>query len=139
MWSRARSRRPVDASIHAASSSALARSRIGGVAGRVERRQDPLCASAVAQHDPGPAEPVDESAARPAGRASMLHANRGVELARSARAKARYSAWRLLRTPCVEDSAASANHAACAARAASVIPASVIASRAKARMLSSSR
>ena len=60
-------------------------------------------------------------------------------LARSTRAKARYSAWRRPRTPSVEDSAAAANHAACAASAASVSPAAVIASSANARMLSSSR
>ena len=44
-----------------------------------------------------------------------------------------------LRTPAVEAPAASANHAACAARARSVSPASAIASSANARMLSSSR
>ena len=45
----------------AASSSAPARSRgRGGVAGGVERRQDPLRAAAVAEDDPGPAEPVDD-------------------------------------------------------------------------------
>ena len=31
------------------------------VAGRVERGQDPLCAPAVAEDDPGPAEPVDDA------------------------------------------------------------------------------
>ena len=41
----------------------------GGVAGRVERGQDPLRASAVAEDDPGPAEPVDDARARAAGRA----------------------------------------------------------------------
>ena len=41
--------------------------------------------------------------------------------------------------PVVDDAAAAANQAACAARARSDIPASVIASRANARMLSSSR
>ena len=41
--------------------------------------------------------------------------------------------------PAVEDPAASANHAACAARARSASPASAIASSANARMLSSSR
>ena len=33
----------------------------GGVAGRVECGQDPLRASAVAEDDPGPTEPVDEA------------------------------------------------------------------------------
>ena len=33
----------------------------GGVAGRIEGGQDPLRASAVAEDDPGPAEPVDEA------------------------------------------------------------------------------
>ena len=33
----------------------------GGVAGRVECGQDPLCASAVAEDDPGPTEPVDDA------------------------------------------------------------------------------
>jgi len=32
----------------------------GGVAGRVDCAHDSLCTSAVAEHDPGPAEPVDE-------------------------------------------------------------------------------
>ena len=59
--------------------------------------------------------------------------------ARSSRANARWSAWRPLRTPSVEDRAAWANHAACAASARSVRPASASASSAKARMLSSSR
>ena len=62
MWSRASSRRPVDASIHAASSRRVGPVPGGrGVAGRIECGQDPLCASAVAEHDPGPAEPVDEA------------------------------------------------------------------------------
>ena len=42
-----------------ASSSATG-SRAGRVAGGVEGGQDPLCAAAVAQHDPGPAEPVGD-------------------------------------------------------------------------------
>ena len=70
MWSRASSRRPVDASIHAASSRALGPvADRGRVAGRVERSQDSLCAAAVAEDDPGPAEPVGDARARAAGRA----------------------------------------------------------------------
>ena len=66
------------------------------------------------------------------GSCAALQASAASMLARSARAKERCSAWRLLRTPCVEDAAASANHAACAARARSVSPASAIASSANA-------
>ena len=65
----------------------------GRVAGRIERGQDPLRASAVAEHDPGPAEPVDEAERDAAGRCTMLQANAASMLARSARAKARCSAW----------------------------------------------
>ena len=43
--------------------------RRGRVAGGVERGQDPLRAAAVAEDDPGPAEPVDDARARAAGRA----------------------------------------------------------------------
>ena len=77
---RARSRRrcgrgrargdPVDASIHAASSSASARSAVGSrAAGGIERGQDPLRAAAVAEHDPRPAEPVRRCRARAVVRA----------------------------------------------------------------------
>jgi hypothetical protein len=69
----------------------------------------------------------------------MAHVNAASMFVRSVRAKARCSAWSPLRTPEVEDAAASANQAAWAAKARSDTPASVIASRAKARMLSSSR
>jgi hypothetical protein len=34
---------------------------LGGVAGRVKRRQDPLCPPAVAEDDPGPTEPVGDA------------------------------------------------------------------------------
>ena len=60
-WSRARSRSPVDASIQPASSSALARSRPAPASpDGVERGQEPLRASTVAEHDPGPAEAVGD-------------------------------------------------------------------------------
>ena len=75
----------------------------GGVAGRVECGQDSLRASAVAEHDPRPSEPVDDARARAADRGSCVHAKAASMLARSARAKARCSAWSLLRTPCVDD------------------------------------
>jgi len=58
---------------------------------------------------------------------------------RSARANARCSAWRALRTPAVDPAAAAAYHAACASRARAVSAAASSASSAKARMLSSSR
>ena len=67
-----------------------------------------------------------------------LHASAASMLARSARENAKCSACRALRTPGVEASAAVANHAACAPSASSAVPASVIASNANARMLSSS-
>ena len=78
----------------------------GRVAGGVECGQDPLRASAVAENDPGPTEPVDDARARRSGSCSMLHVSAASMLARSARAKARCSAWSLLRTPWVDDAAA---------------------------------
>ena len=111
----------------------------GRVAGRVERGQDPLRASAVAEDDPGPAEPVDDARARAAGRARRSRPGRRrcwrarPGRRRGARPGGRCAPlrWRTRR--------ASANQAACAARARSVSPASAIASSANARMLSSSR
>ena len=110
-----------------------------GVAGRVERGQDPLRASAVAENDPGPAESVGDAGRRAAGRArrSRPTRRRCWRARRGRRTGARLG--RLLRTPAVERSATSANQAACAARARSVSPASPIASSANVRMLSSSR
>ena len=108
MCSRARSRSPVDASNHDASSSAVPRSSGGGgVAGGVERGHDPLRTAAVAEHDPGPPEAVDdgEREQRVVGRRHQASA--ASMLARSVRANARCSAWRLLRTPSVDEAAAS--------------------------------
>jgi len=73
------------------------------------------------------------------GSLAALQASAASRFGRSRRANARYSAWRLLRTPAVETPAAAPYHAACAARASRVAPASAIDSSAKARMLSSSR
>ena len=106
MWLRASSRWPVDASIHAASKRALARSSgRADITDRVERGQDPLGASAVAEHDPGPAEPVDDARAPAAGRArrSTPTRRRCWRARRGRRPDGR--AWRLLRTPAVEASA----------------------------------
>ena len=73
------------------------------------------------------------------GSLAALQASAASRFGRSRRAKARYSAWRLLRTPAVDAPAAAPYHAAWAARASPVAPASAIDSSAKARMLSSSR
>ena len=111
----------------------------GRVAGRVERGQDPLRASAVAEDDPGPAEPVDD-AEREQRVVRGAPGQRGVDVGAlgagegemlGLAAAAHTLRWRI--------AAASANQAACAARARSVSPASAIASSANARMLSSSR
>ena len=94
---------------------------VGGISGGIESRENPQCATTVAEHDPCPAETVDdpEPQQRIVNRAVASAASM---LARSILAKARCSAWRLLRTPSVDSSAASANHAACAASAFSVRP-----------------
>ena len=111
----------------------------GGVAGRVERGQDPLRASAVTEDDPGPAEPVDEAERDAAGRARCSRpARRRCWRARPGRRRgARLGGCCAPRRSRI--AAASANQAACAAKARSDSPASVIASSANARMLSSSR
>ena len=90
----------------------------GRVAGGVERGQDPLRASAVAEDDPGPTEPVDDARARAAGRARRSRSTR--RRCWPARPGRRRGArpGRLLRTPSVDDAAASANHAAWAAKPA---------------------
>ena len=111
----------------------------GRVAGRVERGQDPLRAATVAEDDPRPTEAVDdvEREQRVVGRRSRP-ARRRCWRARLGRTRGTRLAGRCAH-PASTIAAASANHAACAARARSVSPASVIASSAKARMLSSSR
>ncbi len=95
----------------------------------------PLLSPRTIQAQPNP---LTMASVRSGSRAAV-QASAASMLARSVRAKDRCSAWRSLRTPCVDDPAAAANHAACASSARSVSPASVIASSAKARMLSSSR
>ena len=111
----------------------------GRVAGGVERGQDPLRASAVAEDDPGPAEPVDD-AEREQRVVRGAPGQRGVDVGALGPGEGEVlglaAAAHALRST---TAAASANQAACAARARSVSPASVIASSANARMLSSSR
>ena len=110
-----------------------------GVAGGVERGQDPLRAAAVAEHDPRPAEPVDDRE-REQRVVRGAPGQRGVDvralgpgegevlgLARAAHARGR----RRGRAP------RTTRRARRGAR--SVSPASAIASSANARMLSSSR
>ena len=110
----------------------------GRVAGRVERGQDPLCASAVAEDDPGPTEPVDD-VEREQRVVRGAPGQRGVDVGALGPGEGEMLGLAAAAHPWVEDPAASANHAACAARARSDSPASVIASSANARMLSSSR
>ena len=111
----------------------------GRVAGGVERRQDPLRAPAVAEDDPGPAEPVDD-VEREQRVVRGAPGQRGVDVGalgpREGEVLGLAAAAHAVRSTIA---AASANHAACAARARSVSPASAIASSANARMLSSSR
>ena len=107
MWLRASSRCPVDASIHAASSRAPARSRAGPAspaASSADRiRCAPLLSPRTTQAQPNPLTMLSASS----GSCAMLHANAASMLARSARAKERCSAWCLLRTPWWTDRAAS--------------------------------
>ena len=119
MCRRAGSRWPVDASIQAASSSAVARSRgRRAVAGGVERGEDALRAAAVAEDDPGPAEPVGdlEPSQRVVRRAP---GQRGVDVgALGPREREVLGlAARCARPPSTRRPA-SANHAACAAKRA---------------------
>ena len=123
MWSRASSRRPVDASIHAASSSALARSRTGAASPAASSAARIRCAPRLSprttQAQPNPLTRSSASS----GSCTTLHANAASMLARSARAKARCSAWSTAAHPLRWTiAAASANHAACAAKARSDSP-----------------
>ena len=131
---------PVDASIHAASSSAPARSRTGRrVARGVEGGQDALRASAVAEDDPGPTEPVDDG--ERAQRVAALRSRPARRRCWRARCERRPDARPGERCARLAWTIRPRRRTTRRARRAprSVSPASVIASSANARMLSSSR
>ena len=87
------------------------------VAGGVERRQDPLRAPAVAEHDPGPAEPVDD-VEREQRVVRGAPGQGGVDVGALGPGEGEVLGLATRRArPAVEDAAASANHAACAASA----------------------
>ncbi len=111
----------------------------GGVAGRVERGEDPLRAPAVAEHDPGPAEPVDDVERRAAGRGRRsTPARRRCWRARPGRTRGARPGARCARPRwTIRRRRRTRRRARRSARSA--VPASVIASSANARMLSSSR
>ena len=102
MCSRASSSWSVDASIHAASRSAPARSRLGAASPAASSAARIRCAPRLSprtiQAQPNPLTMPSASS----GSCAALQARAASMLARSARAKARCSAWRPLRTPCVE-------------------------------------
>ena len=110
----------MDASIQAAIRRALARSWTGAcVASRVQCGQDALGASAVAEDDPGPAEPVDDARAPASGRGRRPRpVRRRCWHVRSGRRTGARPGGRCAPLA-VEEAAASANQAACAARARS--------------------
>ena len=118
MCSRARSRRPVDASIHAASSSASARSRGGAASPAASSAARIRCAPLLSPNTThAQPNPLTSSRARAAGRArcSTPTRRRGWHARLGRRRDARPGRCCAHRR--VEDSAASANHAAWAARA----------------------
>ena len=101
--------RPVDASNQAASSSAVARSRAAAASPAASSAAMTRCAPRLSpsttQAQP---KPLTMSSAS-SGSLTAHQASAASMLARSVRANARCSAWRLLRTPSVDEAAASAN------------------------------
>ena len=112
--------------------------RLAGLGCRLEGPEDPLSATTVAEHDPRPSEPVDDLDG-PHRVVLAGPGQRGVDVGAFGPGEREVFGLPAAAYPLVDEAAASANQAAWAARARSAIPASVIASIAKARMLSRSR